>query len=57
VEGVELPSDIDGILYILLDKNSAWKTTLAKELKFEGFDIDMNKAISLLGIIYERPNI
>jgi len=31
-KGVELPSDYQGILYIVLDKEGAWKTKLAQEL-------------------------
>ncbi len=42
-KGVEKPSDIDGLVYIPLDKNGAWKMELAKELKSAGFDIDLNK--------------
>ncbi len=44
-EDIEKPSDIDGLVYISLDKNEAWKTRLAKELKTAGFDIDLNKAL------------
>jgi len=42
-EGVELPSDYDGVLYIKLDKLGAWKLELAKEIKAVGFDVDLNK--------------
>jgi len=42
-EGVELPSDYDGVLYIKLDKFGAWKLELAKEIKAVGFDVDLNK--------------
>lgn len=44
-EGVEKPSDIDGLVYIPLDKNGAWKMQLAKELKSAGLDIDLDKAL------------
>jgi predicted nucleotide-binding protein len=42
VEGVELPSDFHGIVYIPLDKGGAWQFLLAKELKAAGLDIDLN---------------
>lgn len=42
--GVELPSDYDGVLYIPLDTDGAWKYRLAKELKANGLDVDLNKA-------------
>jgi predicted nucleotide-binding protein len=38
--GVEKPSDMDGIAYILFDDNRAWKTELLRDLKHAGFDID-----------------
>ena len=43
--GVELPSDLRGLLYIELDAQGAWKLTLAKELKAAGINVDLNKAI------------
>lgn len=42
-EGVELPSDYDGVAYIPMDASGAWKMLLAKEMKHIGFEIDMNK--------------
>lgn len=42
-EGVELPSDYQGVLFIPLDKGGVWKLQLAKELKNAGLYIDMNK--------------
>lgn len=44
-DGVELPSDYVGVLYIPLDAGDAWKTLLAKELKAAGYDVDLNKAL------------
>jgi len=41
--GVELPSDIQGLMYIELDKSDMWKYKLAKELKSVGYEIDTNK--------------
>lgn len=42
-EGIERPSDLDGVVYILLDGAGAWKLLLAKELRAAGFDVDLNK--------------
>lgn len=39
-EGVELPSDFEGVVYIPLDAN--WKTKLAKELEAANYEIDWN---------------
>lgn len=44
-EGVELPSDFLGILYIPVDKEGGWRLKLAKEIKHSGIKIDLNKAI------------
>jgi len=44
-EGVVLPSDSDGVLFIPADKNDAWKLALAKEIKESGIPIDLNKII------------
>lgn len=41
-EGVELPSDLQGIVWVLLDSGGAWKTELAKELRSAGLPIDLN---------------
>jgi predicted nucleotide-binding protein len=42
---VELPSDINGVLYVPLDEGEAWKFRLAKELRAAGIDVDMNKIV------------
>ncbi|MDA3926849.1 MAG: nucleotide-binding protein [Kiritimatiellae bacterium] len=44
-EGVEIPSDYSGVVYIPIDSGGAWKLFLVKELKSSGFDIDANKAL------------
>lgn len=44
-EGVEVPSDYHGVLYIQIDKNGTWKYRLVKELREAGFTIDANKII------------
>ena len=45
VSGVELPSDLHGLLYIELDAEESWKFKLAKELKASGLDVDVNKIL------------
>lgn len=42
---VELPSDYQGMVYILMDSEGAWRAKLAKELKAAGFSIDANDAL------------
>lgn len=44
-EGVETPSDYQGVLYTPLDNRNSWKLSLARELRSAGIDIDLNKAI------------
>jgi predicted nucleotide-binding protein len=39
-EGLDRPSDIDGILYTPIDKNGAWKQKIAKEIDAAGITID-----------------
>ncbi|MEV6831221.1 nucleotide-binding protein [Amycolatopsis sp. NPDC051102] len=43
-EGVEIPSDYSGVLYISLG-GEGWKLKLATELKNSGIDVDLNRAI------------
>lgn len=40
-EDVEVPSDLDGILYQRFDKDGAWKVKLIKELQAVGIFVDM----------------
>lgn len=40
---LEIPSDINGLVYIPFDNGEAWKIGLGRELKEAGFDIDWNK--------------
>ena len=42
-EGVEMPSDYDGVLFIPMDKNDGWQLKLANEIKAAGIKIDMNR--------------
>ncbi len=45
-EGVERPSDIDGILYVPLDLEGAWKAKLAREMLGAGISIDAEKVLT-----------
>lgn len=44
-QGVELPSDISGVIYTLIDETENWKFRLVKELKSAGFKVDANDII------------
>ncbi len=44
-DGVERPSDIDGLVYIALDKAGGWKMALAKDIKNAGINVNLNKLI------------
>jgi predicted nucleotide-binding protein len=43
VEGVELPSDLAGYIYIPLDENGAWQMLLGREMKAAGLPVDLNR--------------
>lgn len=44
-DGVEIPSDFDGVVYVALDEDGAWRFGLAREMKAAGLDVDLNKAM------------
>ncbi len=44
VEGVELPSDIHGILYVPYDNSNGWRLKLANEIRAAGIAVDLNRA-------------
>ena len=44
-EGVELPSDIHGVLYVPMNNPDEWQLKLAKEMKQVGLPIDLNKLV------------
>jgi predicted nucleotide-binding protein len=44
-DGVELPSDLDGVLYVPIDPGGAWRLRLAGEIKACGINIDLNRAM------------
>ena len=41
---VERPSDLDGVVYISLDR-ADWMTELARELQAVGYEIDWNRVM------------
>lgn len=41
--GVELPSDMSGVLYTPADEAGAWRLKLAREMKAAGIPVDLNK--------------
>lgn len=43
--GVELPSDLNGVVYTPLDEKGKWKFDLVKELKAAGYEVDANQLI------------
>ena len=44
-EGVERPSDIHGLFYILMDDHDGWQLKLAREMKSAKLPIDANKLL------------
>lgn len=44
-EGVELPSDLHGVLYNPIDEAKTWKFKLVKELNAAGYTVDANKIL------------
>ena len=42
-EGVELPSDIHGILYVPMDDSDGWQLKLGQEMQAAGLSVDLNK--------------
>jgi predicted nucleotide-binding protein len=44
-EGVEIPTDYKGVIYIKYSSDNSWKLNLAKEMKASKLPVDLNKAI------------
>jgi predicted nucleotide-binding protein len=44
-KGVEIPSDLQGVLYVPMDDAENWRFQLAKEMREAGLPVDMNKAL------------
>lgn len=43
-DGIERPSDFNGVVYVPFDTSEGWKIQLVRELKSAGFKVDANKA-------------
>lgn len=41
-DSVEIPSDFDGVVYVSMDLNGAWKFEVGRELKAAGIRVDLN---------------
>ena len=44
-DGVEKPSDLNGVVYTALDKDGAWKYRLVKELKEQGYLVSSDRMV------------
>jgi predicted nucleotide-binding protein len=44
-EGVEIPSEVSGVVSIPMDFRGGWRLLVAKEFKQAGVEVDLNKAI------------
>lgn len=44
-DGVEVPSDYSGVLFVPLDEHGHWMTRLAREMKGAGLPVDMNRLV------------
>jgi predicted nucleotide-binding protein len=44
-EGVEIPSDYSGVLFVKIDEPGSWRLLLAREMKAAGLPIDMNNVL------------
>ena len=42
-EGLERPSDLDGLVYVQLDGGGAWRHSLLKEIRAAGIDVDHSR--------------
>jgi predicted nucleotide-binding protein len=45
-ENVELPPDLSGVVYIIIDSAGAWRTLLARELKAAGLPVDADALLT-----------
>ncbi|CAG1022600.1 hypothetical protein MTYM_01851 [Methylococcales bacterium] len=45
-EGVEIPSDYQGIIFVPIDSHERWKYDIVRELLAAGFNVDANKIFS-----------
>ena len=40
--GVELPSDLSGILYVQYDSGKSWMYAVAEAMNAAGYEVDLN---------------
>ncbi|MEQ1266957.1 TIR domain-containing protein [Acinetobacter pittii] len=40
---LEMPNDLSGVIYEQYDASGSWQYRIAKEMKAQGYDIDLNK--------------
>lgn len=43
LEGVEIPSDIHGVIYVPYDSSDGWRLKLASEIRAAGIAVDLNR--------------
>jgi hypothetical protein len=43
---VELPSDVLGVVWIVVDDHDGWHMKLARELQAAGYEFDFNKVLA-----------
>lgn len=44
-EGPEIPSDLQGIIYIPMDRFDGWQLKLAREMRAAGLSVDLNRLL------------
>lgn len=44
-DGVDIPTDYQGVAFVRIDDGGGWRLEVARELKAAGFPIDMNRAL------------
>ena len=44
-EGPEIPSDLQGIIYISMDRFDGWQLKLAREMRAAGLSVDLNRLL------------
>jgi len=53
-EGVEIPSDYQGVIYIPMDPGDGWRLELTREFKEAGIDVDMNRLWKECSVIMRK---
>ena len=48
-EGVEIPTNYSGMLYIPLDPDRAWRTSLVRELRLSGINLNLKNVVPGVG--------